>query len=182
MLFPKFFAVFTAFAVTGASAQKCKCKANPCTTNLVKNGGFDSPLDGSPWIFSNMEVTSYKPRSSPQAALSQIEDSAQRNAIVQSVPLVEGESYTLRYYWTIVGGTFAASGGCEISASLDNFHGDDALYLSDTPQGTYSLHEWTFTAPANSKLNLVVFCKRDATLDVNVDDVSIYPASCLNPT
>ncbi|KAK7214734.1 hypothetical protein V2G26_002737 [Clonostachys chloroleuca] len=161
MLFPKSAAVFAAFAVAGASAQKCKCPSNPCTTNLVKNGDFDDPLNGSPWEFTNMEITKIKPRSSPQAALAEVRDDNLDHSIEQSITLIEGKKYALRYYYAVISGSIPATAECQIIASVDNSD-FDVNPVTATPLGEYKQHEFIFTAAATSNLEIIVRCTPQA--------------------
>ncbi|VUC32736.1 unnamed protein product [Clonostachys rosea] len=187
MLFSNSVAALAAFAITGVSAgiripklwpcwPVCPSPPDPCdaVTNQVQNGGFDSPLSGLPWVFTGMQITKNKPRSSPQAALSNIQTTVQKNSMIQSVTLEKGKTYTLRYYWAIVSGTIATNQDCYISAGVDQTN-LNSLLLTATPQGTYNQHDFTFKAPAVSTLQFIVYCnKLPAPLSVNVDDVSIY--------
>ncbi|CAG9996963.1 unnamed protein product [Clonostachys byssicola] len=179
MLFPKFAAVFAAFAVAGTSAQKCKCPSNPCATDIVINGDFDDPLSGKPWTFARMETTTIKPRSSPQAALASIQNDQFKHSIEQPITLTQGKQYTLRYYWALVQGTLDPTANCQIVASVDTTNTDINSLLVAAPN-KYNERAFTFTAAGTSDLQISVQCvEAPATININIDDVSLYPASCL---
>lgn len=111
--------------------------------------------------------------------MASIKNDIEIHSIEQPITLIEGKKYALRYYYAIISGTVPTAAKCKIIAQVDNSI-LDVNPLITTQLGKYILHEWTFTAAATSELKITVECTNaGATVDVNLDDISIYPSSCL---
>jgi hypothetical protein len=111
--------------------------------------------------------------------LASIQNNNQVHSIEQPITLIEGKKYALRYYYAIISGTVPTASECGIIAQVDNSV-LDVNPLTTTQLGKYNQHEWIFTASATTELKITVECTNGgATVDVNLDDISIYPSSCL---
>ncbi|KAI1843670.1 hypothetical protein JX266_010116 [Neoarthrinium moseri] len=165
----------TTTTVATATATVSTC------VNIVQNPGFDDATV-SPWTFvdsgmQRLEDPS-KAHSGGKAALSVITTFAQRNRVTQTINLVSGNPYRIRYWWAINSGV-AGSGnrGCYITTII----GGGVVYsdfpIPAVPLNTWAAHEISFTAPSDSPLLAIyMFCNQQANgLQVLLDDVSVYP-------